>query len=401
MDPSERHEPLVLRGSPRERGRQHGEALRERIGEVFAAWEQEIARETGLALAAYLERFAADTSFLSAIERCTPELLEEVRGLSEGAGRGFDELLALQCMDEQWGHVEGLVRAGAAGQAGHESGAPREKCSCLGVVGPPTLVAQNMDLPGYLAGLQTLLRIEADAADGGGALVLSFPGFLGLCGVADHGLALCVNTLSQLRRDPAGLPVAFFVRGVLGRRLDAARELLTTAPHASGQNYLLGVAGALVDLECSAGGAAPYPADLDPADLAPAVRAICHTNHPLASADLRLEKRGWDADRQAANEAHGLTFDRLESLQRAVDSNAAAPAGAGSTLTVSAIEALLSDPRGCVYRPLRDEPASLFTFATVVFELAPDAEGPRAHLRLQPAGPLVCYPLIPSPPQAP
>ena len=44
----------------------------------------------------------AATRFVPAIEASTPELLEEVRGIAEGAGVSFERILAYNLMDEEW-----------------------------------------------------------------------------------------------------------------------------------------------------------------------------------------------------------------------------------------------------------------------------------------------------------
>src|SRR6185503_16969789 len=42
------------------------------------------------------------TGFLAAIERHTPDLLAEVRGIADGSNVAFDRTLALNLMDEEW-----------------------------------------------------------------------------------------------------------------------------------------------------------------------------------------------------------------------------------------------------------------------------------------------------------
>ena len=89
----------------------------------------------------------ADTDFIPAIEKWTPGLLDEVRGIAEGAKLPFEEVYVFQLADEIWS-------MGAW--------AMREKCTAIAVDrrgDQPTLVAQNMDIPG-------LLPEVPDAAEG-------------------------------------------------------------------------------------------------------------------------------------------------------------------------------------------------------------------------------------------
>ena len=290
--------PVVLSGPPRERGRAHGEAFRPLIRQLLEAWDEDVGNEVGMTLPAYLDIFEADTDFLPAIRQWTPHLIDEVEGIAEGANIPLRVCRCLQCMDEHWTHLDTL-----------QASRP-DKCSTLGAAPSdtaPTLLGQNMDLPKFLDGFQTLLKIEYE--NGLQVLVPSYAGFLGLFGVNSLGLGLCVNAISQLKQASQGLPVAFVVRGLLERQ-DCARaaDWLHRLPHASGQNYLLGDPAGLVDLECCTAGVVRHE---------PKAKAtLCHTNHPLASEELGDDYLGWDEDRSRANEAHALTFERLETLDR-------------------------------------------------------------------------------------
>lgn len=289
---------LTLSGAARDRGRQHGEALRTRIRELLLAWEEDIAHDTGTTLDHYLVSFERDTSFLPAIRELTPGLLEEVEGIADGASIPLRTCLALQCMDQHWTHMAGLTTR-------------TDRCSTAAVAPAgdhPTRLAQNMDLPKFVDGFQVLLKIE----DGTGpsALVVTYPGFIGLFGVNDSAVGLCVNAISQLPQARRGLPVAFVVRSVLERSSAAeAEEWLAGIAHASGQSYLVGDRRRIAGLECCCEGVAWLPAE---------ARWVCHTNHPLSCSLRGPAHERWDDDRNRANEAHALTFDRLDAMERAV-----------------------------------------------------------------------------------
>jgi hypothetical protein len=74
-------------GAPRERGRAQGEALRATIAVAMGRWKEGLGVATGCNPNTYLDGFVAATSFLPAIERWTPHLLEEVRGIGAQASR--------------------------------------------------------------------------------------------------------------------------------------------------------------------------------------------------------------------------------------------------------------------------------------------------------------------------
>ena len=214
-------------GSGRERGRAHGEALRERIGSGLERWDAEAAERMGVPAAEHVAGLLGATRFLPAIEAATPELLEEVRGIAEGAGVSFDRILAFNLMDEEWWYSQAR---------GH-----RHACSVVAVPagdGRGALLAQNMDLPEVMDGGQTILR--STTPDASETVVLTAAGMIGLTGCNSDGLGVCVNTLSMLNHSSKGLPVAFVVRGLLERRTVAGAEaFLRTVEHASGQHYAI------------------------------------------------------------------------------------------------------------------------------------------------------------------
>jgi isopenicillin-N N-acyltransferase like protein len=207
----------------------------------------------------YIARFLADTHFLPAIERYTPELLEELRGTAEAAGQSFELLLAYNLMDEEWWYSDPLLH--------------RDACSLVAFAGDAGVIGQNMDLPTVMDGGQAVLHVRAD--DGHEQAVLTAAGMVGLAG-ASSAAGVCVNVLSMLNRSPAGLPVAFVTRGALECRTQAeAVAFVRSVPHASGQHY--GIAGpdGAIGLECSAGGVVESGRD-----------RFWHTNHPLVTADV-------------------------------------------------------------------------------------------------------------------
>ena len=256
---------VECRGDGRERGRAHGEALRERIGGLLERWDAGVAARLGRPPQTLVSALVETTGFVAAIERHTPDLLAEVRGIAEGAGVAFDRVLALNLMDEEWWFTAPAE--------------PRDACTLIAVgpaEGRPTVLAQNMDLPEHMDGAQALLRYDDGAGDGGA--VLTAAGMIGLTGVSSAGLGVCVNTLAMLNHSRDGLPVAFVMRGALGQgSVAGAADFLARVPHASGQHYALADSAGVAGYECSAAGAVRSDS---------ARGRFCHTNHPLASADL-------------------------------------------------------------------------------------------------------------------
>jgi isopenicillin-N N-acyltransferase-like protein len=264
---------LTLTGTPRQRGRAHGESLRQEIHELLWYWKDFIAWTNTTSPNEYIHQLVGRTNFIPAIEKWTPGLLEEVRGIAEGAGADFDDIYAFQLQDEEWWFGQ---------ERKQRQQTTANYCSSLGWRGDgghPSLVAQNMDLPDYLHGYQVVLRIQDDHLEGE-LLVFSVAGLVALNGMNSSPLGIVCNNLSQLNHSPHGLPVAYVLRGVLQQRsIDQAHTFLTAVPHASGQNYILGSPAQIIDLECSANQVAEYSPD-------GRTRGVCHTNHPFANRDF-------------------------------------------------------------------------------------------------------------------
>ncbi len=259
------HAIVECRGDGRARGRAHGESLRGQIHGLLERWDADVAGRLAQPPQTVVSALVETTGFVAAIERHTPDLLDEVRGIAEGSGIAFDRILALNLMDEEWWFTAPAE--------------PRNACTLI-AVGPadgrPALLAQNMDLPELMDGAQAIVRYDDGA--GGRGTVLTAAGMIGLTGVSSAGLGVCVNTLAMLNHSREGLPVAFVMRRALEQgSVAGAAAVLRRVPHASGQHYALADPTEVAGYECSAAGAVRSD---------DATGRFCHTNHPLRSTDL-------------------------------------------------------------------------------------------------------------------
>ncbi len=287
---------VVLEGTPHERGRTHGQTLKEPIQALVKLWKADLAERYARPADVFIRQFLKSTDYLPAMKRWTPELIDEVRGIARGADLEFDTLLVFQLIDEYW--VNGPAVAA-------------EHCSALGIRrrgDRPSCVAQNMDLEGFRDGSQTLLHIKQERPKRE-CLVLTHAGLIALNGMNSAALGVCCNTLSQLASCRDGLPVACVMRGVLDQPTEeAAVQFLQGVKHASGQNYLLGGPKGVHDLECSAGKVSRYVPDSGP-------DVLWHTNHPLVNDDYHPKYRAALEKKEAAKGLANSTA-RLRSLQR-------------------------------------------------------------------------------------
>ena len=326
-----------LTGSPRSRGRTHGEALRGRIAGVRERWRASLAARFEVDPDTFIGTFLAETQFADTVHRSAPTLLEEIAGIAEGSGRSYEETLAFQFMDEEWWF--GAKRFGKRAQ-------PVNRCSVIasrGSAGHPPILAQNMDLPAFLDGGQTVLRIDGEPR----ATILTICGMIALCGVNDFGLGVAVNTLWQLPTAADGLPVACVVRGLLAKRnLKEAANWISETHHASGQHYLLGDTDGFASFEASGKSVTRLNWDAS-------TPTFLHTNHPLA--DSRQDGR-----LRAAEENSRGRYRMLCEL------------AAGKDLSIAQVQTALasrSGPHPISVLPDAGEASSTMTFASIVMQL--------------------------------
>jgi len=255
---------LDLHGTPYERGYAHGELLRADIHAVIDLLKEDIAAYTGLEADTFIHRFLGGTDYVSAMRQWTPELLEEIQGIAAGSGMDEASILMHQLGDEFFFNAErfSVHKCSSIGVDRHEKG--------------PAIAAQNMDIPVYFHGFQTVMRIREEES-GRDMMLLTIPGHLGITGMNANGVSINCNILIQLKSALGGLPVTAMVRGVVAREThEEALAFVHTVDHASGQNYLIGGPERVLSLECSADTIVEFR---------PFAEALFtyHTNFPLAN----------------------------------------------------------------------------------------------------------------------
>lgn len=241
------------RGTPRELGRQHGEqAARQIKGFVeLLCVQQRFSREQ-------LRRRAAQ--FEQLFDRHCPHLLEEIRGLAEGAGVRFEEALACS--------IRGEMR-----------NAPEEGCTTYvigrgGALRRGIIAGQNSDMGPEIIRLAYVLHLQPQGKPE--VLMWTFGGMLGYHGVNSAGVAHFENALGGGPSNHFGIPHYPVERMMLEcGRLQDAIELLRNMPLASNANYVLcDGQGQIADVEATTAGAEILPEQ--------GAGYFAHTNHYLS-----------------------------------------------------------------------------------------------------------------------
>ncbi len=232
---------LHLNGTPYENGFQHGQVMKNRIVELVCLWKEDIEKNYQISADEFIKIFLDATDYIPAIQKWTPGLLDEIKGISAGSGVDFNTLFAFQLTDEIWTNARLL-------------NIPHH-CTSVGVNnykknGSQNYIAQNIDITPFYHGFEILLDIK-DKDSGTRKLVTTFAGYIGANGLNKH-IGITVNTLSDLKSSPDGLPVCCVVRGVLDKNsFEEAVQFIKTIKHASGQNYIVGSKRDIISFECS------------------------------------------------------------------------------------------------------------------------------------------------------
>jgi isopenicillin-N N-acyltransferase like protein len=252
---------VLLTGSPRQQGRQHGQAVRDRVHHNRALYFDRFRREAHIEPDEVLARAR---QYWPVIQAADPAYAGALEGLAEGSGVDLMDLVALNVRYEILYH-QFSARAGVDG------------CSAFALLPDRTaeghlLLGQNWD---WIPGVQgVLLQTAGESVD---TLAFSEAGIVGAkIGLNSAGLGLAINGLMSTADDWARLGLPFHVRChqiLRATTLATAEAVALAKPRACSANYLLARRPAeVVDLETAP---ATYRR-LEPAD-----GMLLHTNHFL------------------------------------------------------------------------------------------------------------------------
>ena len=337
---------LELSGEGKTIGQQHGEAFRSEI----RAFHEEILElhvrniGGGIQPQNLFEICERNLPYLTRYDR---GLVDEMRGIAEGAGMNVMEILFLNSFLE----LEDLRPPVLGAQLKTK---PLWGCTTFNVLPEAakdgkTLLAQTYDMESVYAKYNVVLKISRPS---GNELVYSMAGVLGLNGLADRGFGLVINKLVATDARP-GVIYPFLVRHALAQdRIGDAFGALVFAPRATGMNYQLSSnSGIGFCLELSAGQYKLVPFENG---------ALAHTNHYLTDFMRRFETPNWLT--------HGGSYVRREVAARFLRER-------HGSIDVASIMEITKDhtnnPRSICAHPLPDETESTActTVAAIILDL--------------------------------
>lgn len=233
-----RVEPATLRvveasGGPRERGRRVGSALAPEIERSLAFYAEYFGRRG-------IDVEAAATPYLAAAEASLPVLVEQIRGMAEGAGVPFAELFAVNAFEEI-------------------DEDPPERCSTFTAVVPGATILAHNEM--WLAGDAGNVALVVERTDDGPAIAsMSSVCCLPAVGVNSHGAAQGIDSLAA-STDRVGVPRVLVSRHSLDARDPADATTRAALPgRAGGYAHVLAFRGGeTLTLETTAERSAAVP----------------------------------------------------------------------------------------------------------------------------------------------
>ena len=256
---------VVARGPRFAIGHEHGRRVADRVHATLA-WSLDQLALAGVGRVEATERAAR---LLPYVREQSPELLEEVEGIAEGAGLSLLETFVINSRFELL-FLEGAVAPNAI--------IPGAECTLFGVTGKRTadgrpIIGQNVDLGLDSRDLWIVLDVRPDG--GPRILTVTLAGMLAQEGINSYGLSLC-GSMIRSNGWRTGYPTRKFLRrrvleqASVSMAIDAIRSM----PHrASSHNLLLADSGRMVDVETT-----PDAVHV----LEPQEDLLAHANHYLS-----------------------------------------------------------------------------------------------------------------------
>ena len=246
---------IRIEGTPHERGLTYGRLAAERIGKSLALYRELFAAHASLQ---WDEAVRRARLFEPSIKEYLPDAIEEMRGLAEGAGVSYGDILALNCRSE-------IMFALPDG--------------CTSVIIPPeassdgkAYIAQTWDWlkPAH----EACLIVEVHQKPLPALMMVCEAGMVGGKGVNSAGMGCGLNALG-IGRGRVGVPLHIMYRGIMNTvKISDAIDAIAKPARAGCGNFFIGSAeGLVLHLEFT-----PESYDVLMAD----TKGLAHANHFLS-----------------------------------------------------------------------------------------------------------------------
>lgn len=259
----ERFPMIEVSGTSYEIGFQQGELCREKVAGSISCYKEMFLDYSGLTWERAKE---LSKRFIPVIEEYNADYLEEIRGVADGSGFDFEDILALNCRSElvfvgnEFDKVDGgCTSIGISSDAGKDNHA---------------FVAHNWDWKTSQKDSMILMKVRQKNGKPD-IFMVTEAGIIGKTGFNSAGIGLFLNALST-NQAPAGLPLHMAMRGILDcETLSEAIGAATRMNLGCCANFMIGHKnGECVDIEIE-------NEDFDV--LYPHNGIIVHTNHFISN----------------------------------------------------------------------------------------------------------------------
>lgn len=324
---------IALSGTPEDRGRTYGREAKEKILRSIENYKELFEARVGIS---WERAKLISKEFLPYVEQCYADGVEEMRGIAEGAGLEFEDILTLNCRSE-------IIFAIPDG------------CTAVGILpryttDGHTLLGQNWDWSESSADTIVVLKIKQDPLPS--MIIFTEAGIIGGKGVNDRGLGVTL-TATSCGKGRIGVPLHIMYRAILNSTsISHAFETVTAAHRAGSGCFNIGCAdGLLASLEFS-----PDNFDI----LMPVDKPLSHTNHYLSAQLQGLDKKYVST--------HTNTVVRLNAARQALSEHV-------GKFDMSAVKKVFSDHRNypnsvCKHAdPLTPVTQRSITVYSVIFDL--------------------------------
>jgi isopenicillin-N N-acyltransferase-like protein len=256
---------IQLEGSPFERGRIYGKECSNLIRKGISNYSFMFESFSGMS---WVEAKERAKSYIPFITEYSPQLIEEMKGIAEGANLHFDDIVTLNSRSEivPDNTLDGCTAFGVSSSVSKDGVA---------------YVCQNWDWIRRQGDTLVILQIKQEEPLPQ-LLLIAEAGIISGKGLNSAGIGVCFNALSTGKGKP-GVPIHILLREIMSSpTLGDAVEAVARAERASSGNFLVGTAeGEIINIESA-------PSDFGV--LYAEKGYLAHTNHFLSPNIICKEK---------------------------------------------------------------------------------------------------------------